>query len=457
MNTLVASPRYVQKRVVSPRPSWSGYLLLILTLIVLPGVSLKAAEKPAKQGLNLGGLPAVSYNSDEGFQYGVILNLFDYGDGQQFPAYDYSAYLEASRFTKGSSLLRFYLDTEKILPGIRSFLDISYVQEDLLPFYGFNGFQSVYDTDTLAGNRTFYAMSMRQFRLMADFKGQFGLDNLNWLLSYGFYHYSPGNVNHDKLNKDLHPGDPEYLYGTSLYDHYVNWGLIDGTEANGGAVHALKAGLLYDTRNALVNPDRGVYSEALLELAPGWLNKKPYARYSLVHRQYHALIKHRLNLAIRVGAQGKVGKNELPFYRRTQLISPFATRSNVTGLGGDNSLRGILKNRLVGDGMAYSNLELRWRAFNFDLFNQHFYIGFNGFVDLGLITDAVDMNLDGLSLADRSTYFEATTEQPLHASAGGGLKLAMNENFVVSVDMGKALDKRDGEGLGVYIKINYLF
>jgi len=56
MNTLVASPRYVQKRVVSPRPSWSGYLLLILTLIVLPGVSLKAAEKPAKQGLNLGGL-----------------------------------------------------------------------------------------------------------------------------------------------------------------------------------------------------------------------------------------------------------------------------------------------------------------------------------------------------------------------------------------------------------------
>jgi len=33
----------------------------------------------------------------------------------------------------------------------------------------------------------------------------------------------------------------------------------------------------------------------------------------------------------------------------------------------------------------------------------------------------------------------------------------MNENFVVSVDMGKALDKRDGEGLGVYIKINYLF
>lgn len=457
MNTPVVNPYAAYTRRLSHRPSLTGFHVLFLALLLLPLTKLDASDKPIKQGLNIGGLPAVSYNSDEGFQYGVILNLFDYGDGQRFPAYDYSAYLEASRFTKGSSLLRFYLDTEKMVPGIRSFLDISYVQEDLLPFYGFNGFQTVYETDTLATNRTFYSMSMRQFRLLVDFKGQVGLDNLNWLLSYGFYNYTPGNVNYDKLNKGKQPGDPNYLYGSSLYEKYVSWGLIDGAEANGGAVHALKAGLLYDTRNALVNPDRGVYSEALLELAPGWVNEKPYARYSLVHRQYHALIKNRLNLAIRVGAQGKLGKDELPFYRRTLLISPFATRSNVTGLGGDNSLRGILKNKLVGDGMAYSNIELRWRALNVDLLNQHFYLGFNGFVDLGLITDPVDSNLGGLTPVDRAIYFETNSKQALHGSAGGGLKLAMNENFVVSVDMGKAFDKRDGEGLGVYIKINYLF
>lgn len=439
------------------RRIWLVRLCLVCILISAPGYTMKASEKATKKGLNLGGLPAVSYNSDEGFQYGAILNLFDYGDGERFPAYDYSAYLEASRFTKGSSLLRFYLDTEKLVPGIRSFLDISYIQEDLLPFYGFNGFQTIYSTDRLAVNRTSYSMSMRQFRLMADFKGALMVDNLNWLLSYGFYHYTPNRVDYDKLNEGVLPSDPDYVAGPGLYEQYVSWGLIDGAEANGGAVNTLKVGLIYDSRNAMVNPDRGICTEALLELAPDFVNELPYTRYSLVHRQYHALVKNRLNLAIRVGAQGKLGANKIPFYRRTQLISPFATRSNVSGLGGDNSLRGILKNRLVGDGIAYSNIELRWRAINFELLNQHFYIGFNGFVDLGLITDAVDMDMNGISLADRATFFDENAGQPLHTSVGGGLKLAMNENFVVSVDMGKALDKRDGEDLGVYIKINYLF
>lgn len=431
-------------------------LCLVILVSALPLVRAKAQDKPVKKGLNLGGLPAVSYNSDEGFQYGAILNLFDYGDGSRFPAYNYSAYLEASRFTKGSSLLRFYLDTERLSPGLRSFLDVSYIQEDLLPFYGFNGFQTIYSTNQLDHNRLFYNMSMRQFRLMADFKGSLGIDKLNWLLSYGFYHYTPGEINYDKINKGVDPSDPAYV-GPGLYKRFVDWGLISLAEAKGGATNAFKAGVIYDSRNTLVNPDRGVCSEALLEVAPGFINQQPYARYALVHRQYHALVKHRLNLAIRLGAQGKLGSQHIPFYRRTQLISPFATRSNVSGLGGDNSLRGILKNRLVGDGVAYGNLELRWRAINFDLLNQHFYIGFNGFVDLGMITDAVDMDLEGIDPAERATYFEADSSQPIHTSVGGGLKLAMNENFVVSVDIGKALDKRDGEHLGVYIKINYLF
>jgi len=432
-------------------------IVVSLAFLLQYPFAASAAEKPAKTGFNLGALPAVSFNSDEGFQYGVILNLFNYGDGSRFPGYDYSAYLEASTFTKGSSLLRFYFDSNKLIKGVRSFIDASYIHDDLLPFYGFNGYQSIFSADSLNQNRTFYSMSQRQYRLITDFTGKLGNGNLNWLFSYAFYQYTPGVVDFNKLNNDVAVTDPKYLHGTSLYQKYLDWGLIDADQANGGSTHAIKLGLLYDTRNVLINPSRGICTEVLFELAPSFINDMPYARYSVVHRQFHELVRNKLNLAIRMGAQGKIGSNNIPFYRLSQLISPFATRSNVTGLGGDNSLRGILKNRVVGEGIAYSNVELRWKAITFEAFKQHCYIGFNGFVDLGMVTDPVDLNLSAVTPLEQSIYFSQLKDQSLHTSIGGGLKLAMNENFVVSLDMGKALDKRDGDGLGTYIKINYLF
>jgi hypothetical protein len=424
--------------------------------LVLISVYVNAQEK-IKTGYNIGGLPAVSYNSDEGFQYGAILNLFNYGDGSRFPAYNFSTYLEVSRYTKGSSLYRLYFDSDQLLKGIRTFIDLSYVQEDMLDFYGFNGLKSNFDVDVQSSNRAYYRMSQKQVRLIADFKGKLFIDNLNWIASYNFFHYTPGEVNFDKLNKGVDPSDSKYLDGTSLYGNYVKWGLISPEEADGGAVHSFKAGLFYDTRNVLINPSSGICTEALIEYAPGFFNEMPYTRYSLVHRQYQSIIKNKLNLAVRLGAQGKIGNNEVPFYRRNQLISPFTTRSNVTGLGGANSLRGIVRNRIVADGFAYGNFELRWRAADFKFINQNFYIGFNGFADLGIITDEVDWNLTNLTWPELLKNFSPDQEQAIHTSLGGGLKIGMNENFVISVDVGKALNERDASNTGIYININYLY
>ena len=44
----------------------------------------------------------------------------------------------------------------------------------------------------------------------------------------------------------------------------------------------------------------------------------------------------------------------------------------------------------------------------------------------------------------------------VHASAGLGLKLVMNHNFIISVEYGKPFDKRDGKG-GLNIGTNYIF
>ena len=44
----------------------------------------------------------------------------------------------------------------------------------------------------------------------------------------------------------------------------------------------------------------------------------------------------------------------------------------------------------------------------------------------------------------------------VHASAGMGVKLVMNHNFIISVEYGKPFDKRDGKG-GLNIGTNYIF
>ena len=63
-----------------------------------------------KKGWNFGPLPVVGWDSDLGFQYGVCLDIFNFGDGTNYPSYDYKVNFEASTFTGGSSLLRCYGD-----------------------------------------------------------------------------------------------------------------------------------------------------------------------------------------------------------------------------------------------------------------------------------------------------------------------------------------------------------
>lgn len=429
----------------------------ILSLLLLASTGLFAGET-IKKGLNLGILPAISFNSDEGFQYGAIVNLFNYGDGTRYPKYDHSYYLEVSHYTKGSNVFRFYFDSDKLLKGIRTFADISYITEDMLDFYGFNGYQSDYSATRENGNRAFYKMSQKQLRFLADFRGKLPVKNLYWEASYNLVNYNNQAVNYTKLNENT--DFPALTPGESLYEKYINWGLLDPKEVNGGLVNAFKAGLQYDTRNVMNNPDKGFCSEALIEVAPSVLNESPYARYSLMHQQYQSIVKNRLNLAVRVGIQGKIGNNNIPFYRIPVLMSPFAFRTTVTGLGGSNSVRGLLRNRVVGDAFALGNFELRWKALNFRFINQNFYLGVNGFYDAAYILDPFGTDIASnitISTSDKADYFNLDTKDGLHSGIGGGLKIVMNENFIVSVELAKALNKSDGEGLYTYIRLNYLF
>jgi hemolysin activation/secretion protein len=145
-------------------------------------------------------------------------------------------------------------------------------------------------------------------------------------------------------------------------------------------------------------------------------------------------------------------------------------------LGGANSLRGIMRNRILANGFAYANVELRCKVAKFDIGRQHFYIGIAPFFDLGVITQPYELPeqqiLEKKHSADKDPYklpldnyfsmkdgkIDQSRVYMPHMAAGLGLKAAMNENFVLSVDWAMALDKQDNaKWANFYIKMGYLF
>ena len=57
----------------------------ILTLLLVGLSLLGRSQDIIKTGLNLGPLPVVALDADKGFQYGALLNIYDYGDGSSYP------------------------------------------------------------------------------------------------------------------------------------------------------------------------------------------------------------------------------------------------------------------------------------------------------------------------------------------------------------------------------------
>lgn len=107
--------------------------------------SIKEKSK-IKKGWTFGVLPSVAFNTDIGFQYGILTNFYNYGDGSTYPKYLQSIFLEFARTTKGSGINRFYFDSDQIIPNIRLTADVSYLTEKAMQFFGFNGYDAVYNS-----------------------------------------------------------------------------------------------------------------------------------------------------------------------------------------------------------------------------------------------------------------------------------------------------------------------
>lgn len=445
-----------------------GISVLFIVLIM---ASVSAQDSKVKTGWKFGGaLPAITFDSDLGFQYGALVEFFNYGDGSTYPDYFDHTYTEISRFTKGSGIYRFMYESNHLIPGVHLTSDLSYLPDQASHFYGFNGYESVYNKDwmddelqaPLYRTRMFYRFERNQFRFKNDFQGRLSGEHLKWSAGFAFQNFENKSVDIEKLNKGKEVKLPSVSDQPGLYERYQELGLISAPEAEGGWINTLKAGLMWDSRDNRPNPMKGLWSEIGVELAPGFMgNDWSFSKLFITHRQYFTLVENDLALVYRLGYQSTLS-GDVPFFYQSQVITSMLLGATSEGLGGSSTLRGVLRNRVIGDAFFMGNIELRWKPFYFTLFKQDCYLGLNGFYDFGRVTGKIGLpgNLENTFGAlypteNFSNYFNPESEK-LHHSAGISIMPVMNQNFVVSVDIGKAFNKQDGN-IGFSIGLNYLF
>ncbi|MDR1226540.1 MAG: outer membrane protein assembly factor [Prevotellaceae bacterium] len=434
-------------------------LFLVLLLITAAYFSSPAAHRDSvKTGWNVGMLPALSFDSNLGFQYGGIVNFFYYGDGSTYPHYQHSIYAEVSQYTKGSTIFRTYYDSKYLLPGLRTTVDMAYVTDKMMKLHGFNGYKAAYIPDYVDKDADdyisegFYSYNRKLFRVVSVLQGAIS-GNLRWAAGLDFYNFDIGAV--DKKKLDL-PED------STAYEYYASYGGLPRDEVKGGSHIYLKGGLVYDTRNFEPNPMKGMCTELLFLFSPDIEGRNnTHAKITLVHRQYFTILPQNLSFAYRIGYQGTLF-GHTPWYLQQNINVLMLRKTLSEGLGSSSTMRGSVRNRIVGDGVIFANAELRWKFLHFKLIKQNWYLSTNPFVDMGMIVQPYRESEMEQMHEDINTYSVArpklitTDKEAPHVCVGAGFQLVMNQNFIISADFGKALDKRDGN-TGLYIGLNYLF
>ena len=445
--------------------------LLTCALLIAFAFSLNAQEKEIKKGWSFGLLPTATFSVDNGFQAGAFGDVYNYGDGSTYPDPLHKISWEASYFTK-SHRMRLYLayDSKYLIPGMRINASLTYVNDPLYSFWGFNGPASVQEYDIWYNRETnpninYYGMSRKMLRGLANVQGHI-TDNLNWAAGINFWKWTLG---------DMGGSNTPYDKELTLYRRYQRVGLIKESEAKGGTALELNAGFVFDTRDMEAAPNRGIWAEAYLN---GNVLSSPYLKACVYFRHYIDIPIHIPAgdpvFAYRLAWQQTIA-GETPFYM-IQNVPLLVQRNMISeGFGSSNTIRGLRENRVLVEGLAWTNMELRVKLVKFKLFNQYFYLATNPFFDAGVITKPYralgrlisDVDLlyfrqnNKLYNGGEGTYYytiyNADNMDKLIYSAGIGLKIAMNQNFIVSAEYARCFTQGLEANPWIGIGINYQF
>ncbi|MCR5018258.1 MAG: hypothetical protein K6A64_05625 [Bacteroidales bacterium] len=443
-------------------------------------VSAQEGEKEMKTGWSFGVLPTATYSVDNGFQAGAFGDIYYYGDGKTYPDPLHKISWEGSYFTH-SHRMRLYLayDSKYLIPNMRVNASVTYMTDPLYSMWGFNGAAATQNYDVW-GNRemtvpltsdnvNYYGMSREMLRILANFQGRI-TDNLNWAAGVNFWKWNLGAMKDNGVDVD---GTKQY-YNTdaTLYNFLTRKGVISDAEKDGSLALEINAGVVYDTRDIEAAPNKGIWAEAYLN---GNVLNQQYLKACAYFRQYISIPIHLPAgdpvFAYRLAWQHTIlGETPLAMIQNNPLL---VQRNMISeGFGSSNTIRGLRENRVLAEGMAWANTELRIKLVKFNFLNQYFYLAVNPFFDAGIITkpykaDALAAIADNegkiydptfnLLTGTTDPIYDASKVNYLVYSAGAGLKIAMNQNFIISADFAKCFTEGMDAGLWIGIGINYQF
>jgi outer membrane protein assembly factor BamA len=390
---------------------------LVVAATVLAGAPARtSAQSSSPTGLEIGALPVVNFDSDEGFGYGALAAIYEYGT-VGFAPYEWVLRPQVFLTTEGRRDLTLFFDAPYLLPnGWRLTVFVGTQKHVATPFYGL-GNASAYDEsldDEDGANPYFYRFGLRRDGGTFMLQRPVGVPSLRVLLGGGVQRATVDPVPEDR--------------GTTLYEAHF------GADEETSWTNFVRGGVVWDTRDRESGPTSGTWTELLVQwVDEGFGADVEYTRWTFTDRRYLSLADG-LVFAHRYLVRGVT--EGAPVHDLFNVQSSFEQQE---GLGGASTVRGVLKNRFVGRGMLVWNAELRWRVADFRVVGRDAHLVLSAFVDHGRVW-AESPQLDQL-LSD------------LRRGFGGGARIGLGENFVVALDVGTSTET----GLPFYMGLGYLF
>lgn len=416
-----------------------------------------------KTGFSWSALPGVSYSTDQGFQVGAFGHFYWHGDGRYYPQPIHDIGWEVSWFTHGRTRAYVSYDSKFIIPKTRFNGSVTYVNDPMYNFFGFNGAAQKYDRKKGAAQN---GMHRDMVRVLADFQGEI-LPNFKWAAGLAYWGFWTKPMQGRFFNKYC-TDEQGNADDRTFYTQYVNAGLIRENEKNGGHCMEFKAGLVYDSRDQEAAPNKGIWAELYTYGSPNMLGSGYNYMKLAAHFRHFVSFPWKwkgggIVFAYHLAYQGTIA-GEAPYYIQQNVNTLILRQMISEGLGSSNTVRGLAGNRIIADGVVWANVDLRIKLVSFKLWKQFFYIGLCPFYDMGMVVQPYRMleHYDYMRTLEPDLSIESYKKMvytPVH-NIGIGAKVGWNENFIGSVEVAKCLNQKErgmDDGLWISIGVGYAF
>ena len=283
------------------------------------------AQDTRQSGLGWSFLPALNYDSDEGYGYGIAAGLYQYGDGSRDP-YLWSIEPVVFFTSNGRRSVSAFFDAPYLInDGVRLTAWVGYERDCCQPYYGF-GNASAYDPALVdrPGLPNYYSYNGKR---------GFGVADLQWRLAPHLRFLTGFAVSHDITAAR----DAQTLFA----ENAVN-GVIPAADSAYTSLGP-KVGVIFDTRDFERDPRSGVWMDALvwqgLNLFGG---DGSFTRLSGIVRGYYSP---RESITFAARLIGESVRGDMPQPMLNSVASRSRTRQRQRQ-GPDRRCRWILRLRL---------------------------------------------------------------------------------------------------------------